>query len=218
MKVLDLCCGAGGASAGIMQAGCDVTGVDVAPQPHYPYRFIQADALALDLDFIRSFDWLWASPPCQAYVLLQPKRIRGKYPDLMEPMRAMLTAAGRPFVMENVPNAPLRRDLLLCGTMFGLKVIRHRVFEIHGFDVEQPYHPPCRGRIRMRGYSTVAGTGADGLPGTRSLRAWSAAMGIDWMPYDALRESIPPAYSRYIAEYATGARHALPLLAMVEYH
>jgi SAM-dependent methyltransferase len=218
MEVLDLCCGAGGASAGIVQAGCTVVGVDLVNQVHYPYRFIQADALTLDRDFLRGFDWIWASFPCQQYSARTRywRKIGRTYPDLLAAGRAMLLDAGVPFVLENVTGAPLRADLLLCGKMFGLQTYRHRVFEIHGFDVDQPYHPPHRARLkRFRGdagtYYKV--TGHD----VGMAAEWAGAMGIEHaMTKKELAESIPPAYSRYIAEYATGQRVARPLLALAE--
>src|SRR4030042_95566 len=127
MKALDLFCKQGGASKGIADAGLDVTGIDLTNQPLYPFHFIQADALTFPL---HGYDFYWASPPCQPFTRLKPL-VTNHYHDLIAPIRARLLATGKPFVIENVPGAPLINPLLLCGTMFGLKVKRHRLFECH---------------------------------------------------------------------------------------
>ena len=128
-KLLDLFCGAGGCSAGYAAAGFDVTGVDIHDQPHYPFRFVQTNALTVK--FLQSYDAIHASPPCQNYCWSTAKpRAAGKvYPDLIAPTREMLVASGKPYVIENVPTAPLRYPTYLEGTMFGLNVIRRRSFE-----------------------------------------------------------------------------------------
>src|ERR1700737_2665900 len=124
-RLLDLFCGAGGAAAGYAMVGFEVRGVDIQPQPRYPYRFVQADALDYPLD---DFDVVHASPPCQLYSVTHALW-RRDYPDLLSVMRTWLWASGKPFVLENVVGAPLPGSLLLCGTMFGLGVLRHRLFE-----------------------------------------------------------------------------------------
>lgn len=206
-RVLDLFCGGGGVSMGIYLAGASkVTGVDIKDEPEYPcltsedFTFIQADATKFDIDFLRSFDFIWASPPCQSYTFASARwRNLGKtYPDLVEPTRNMLLSSGVPFCMENVISAPLRKDLLLCGEMFGIKVIRHRIFELNGFKARQPQHISHKGSVKAGHYVTVAGHGGDGKA---SLKAWQDAMQIHWMKNKkTLAESIPPVYSRYILE------------------
>mgnify|MGYP003450739250 CR=1 FL=1 len=206
-RVLDLFCGGGGVSMGIYLAGASkVTGVDIKEEPEYPcltsddFTFIQADATKFDMDFLRSFDFIWASPPCQSYTFASARwRNLGKtYPDLVEPTRNMLLSSGVPFCMENVISAPLRKDLLLCGEMFGIKVIRHRIFELNGFKARQPQHVSHKGSVKAGHYVTVAGHGGDGKA---SLKAWQDAMQIHWMKNKkTLAESIPPVYSRYILE------------------
>lgn len=128
-RLLDLCCKAGGTSQGYHDAGFDVTGVDIDPQPRYPFTFIQADALDFLAAHGHEFDAIAASWPCQRFTTAQ--RIRGNtHPDLITPGRALLNATGRPWVMENVEGAPLRNPITLCGAMFpGLRVYRHRLFE-----------------------------------------------------------------------------------------
>lgn len=144
-KLLDLFCCAGGSALGYHRAGFDVTGIDIKQQPNYPFRFIQADALSLDLDFLSQFDAIHASPPCQSYSDLAKRNGNGdQWPRLIEPMREMLTQANRPWVIENVEGAPLLDPVVLCGTMFpGLRVIRHRLFETN-FSMPQPHHIPHR--------------------------------------------------------------------------
>jgi hypothetical protein len=196
VRALDLFCGAGGASMGLHQAGFDVTGIDVRPQPRYPFRFIQADALLTPVR-LEDFDFIWASPPCQAHSLGAVWRgTAGNHPDLIAVTRALLSSASVPWIMENVPQAPLRRDLMLRGEMFGLKVCRERIFELSGFWVMQP-PLPFRGSIKRGDFVTVAGHGGDG---SNSLKVWRRAIGIDWMSKEETAEAIPPAYSRYIAE------------------
>src|SRR5258708_28352590 len=126
MKVLDLFCGAGGAAMGLPRAWPDaeILGVDIVPQPRYPFKFVQADAMTFPLE---GYDFIWASPPCQAFS--KTRRITGKeYPDLIDPIRQRFPTR-IPYVIENVTGAPLFAPVMLCGTMFGLKVIRHRNFE-----------------------------------------------------------------------------------------
>jgi DNA (cytosine-5)-methyltransferase 1 len=196
-KALDLCCGAGGVSRGLADAGFDVTGVDLALQPRYPYPFIQADALTLSLDFLRQFALVWASWPCQAFTSL--RQVTGKtYPDLITPGRALLCAAGRPYIMENVPGAPLHSPILLCGQMFGLKVYRHRLFESN-YLLLAPSHVPHRDRTPRAGRAVTSPKGFITVAGHIGLTAYArAAMGIDWMTRDELAQAIPPAYSAYL--------------------
>lgn len=204
-RLLDLFCGAGGCSVGYARAGFEVVGVDVEPQPNYPFEFVQTDALEYMANVIaygRAFDAIHASPPCQAFSIATLFHGRDeRHVDLVDPVRTRLDATGLPYVIENVPGAPIRKDVLLCGEMFGLGVHRHRYFETHGFFVMQPPH----GRHRLKGAPTnsaqpegyarlVAGHFAD-LPGARE------AMGIDWMGREELAQAIPPAYTEHIGEY-----------------
>ena len=187
---------------GLHRAGYEVTGVDIAPQPHYPFRFIQADALTLDPEWLRSFDLIWASPPCQRFTRGSgQKATRHLHPDLIGATRELLGRAGQRWVIENIPSSPGRRDVKLCGAMFGLRLIRHRVFEISGYRRGQPAHRPHR-----PDYVTVTGkTGGsskrDGARGYGKLADWQEAMGIDWLPANRLREAIPPIYAEYVAPW-----------------
>lgn len=198
MRALDLCCAAGGASKGLAQAGFDVTGVDVEPQPHYPFRFILGDALSVPLE---GYDFIWASPPCQAFTAYKrrPGHVRPR-PNLIPAIRERLRKCGTPYVIENVGGAPLESPVMLCGSMFGLDVRRHRYFE-RSFPVSQPpcaHHlqtprfPPATNRENLR--STVE-VGVYRIP----LAVQGVAMGIDWMPLHSLSQAIPPAYSDYLA-------------------
>lgn len=140
-RLLDLFCCQGGASAGYVRAGWIVEGVDIEPQSRYPFTFHCADALEFVRERGHQFDAFHFSPPCQkftAYRRRDPETVGAEAPDLIDATRQALLETRKPGVIENVEGAPLRRDLVLCGSMFGLDVRRHRVFELHGFTMPQP--------------------------------------------------------------------------------
>lgn len=139
LRALDLFCGAGGASEGLRRAGFEVVGVDVEPQPEYPFRFVLADALTFPLEDVRAqYDLVWASPRCQAFTAYRRRHNHVRPVENQIPAtRARLRATGVPYVIENVPGAPLASPVRLCGSMFGLDVRRHRLFET-SFPVEVP--------------------------------------------------------------------------------
>jgi len=210
LTVLDAFCCSGGAGMGYYLAGFEVIGVDIAPQPRYPFRFVQGDAVAHIRDHGAEYDLVHASPPCQAGCTLTAGTNQGRsYPQLIPATRAALESTGRPWVMENVMGAPIRRDLTLCGEMFGLSVIRHRGFETGGgLTLDQPEHRRHRGRVAgMRHgqwftgpYFAVYGQGG----GKGTVAQWQTAMGIDWTDVRReLAEAIPPAYTRHIGHQAT---------------
>jgi DNA (cytosine-5)-methyltransferase 1 len=205
MRLLDLFCGAGGAGMGYHRAGFDVVGVDNAPQPRYPFEFIQADALEYVRAHGREFDVIHASPPCQAYSAA--RAIRGReHPDLVAATRVALLEVNRPFVIENVPGAPLINPLLLCGTMFGLRVIRHRLFEVWPEPVWFPPTPCCHngkatGARNVAGVTKGFATGHSYITvvGNSYLIADArAAMDIGWMVRRELSQAIPPAYTEWL--------------------
>ena len=201
-RLLDLFCGAGGAAMGYHRAGFEVVGVDINPQPHYPFEFHQADALAYPLD---GFDVIHASPPCQSYAITNNiwKKAAGHYPDLVEPTRALLAATGLPYVIENVPGAPLVNPVTLCGASFGLRVYRHRLFESNVFLMASG-HPRHVARAsygrtpKADEFFTISGHFGDVEGGRR-------AMGIDWMTRQELSQSIPPAYTEWIGRQLIAA-------------
>ncbi len=205
--LLDLFCGAGGASKGYQRAGFEVVGVDIKPQPHYcGDEFIQADALVtLDElvvsrpDWAREFDAIHASPPCQRYTALGTREDLSGYADLMAPTRALLEAAGLPWVIENVPGAPMRPDVVLCGNSFGLRVYRHRFFEC-SFPVTRLVHQEHRIRVNRRGENRLKHWQEGGfLTVTGDIGSYAgAAMGIDWMTGNELSQAIPPVYTDWI--------------------
>jgi DNA (cytosine-5)-methyltransferase 1 len=196
MKILDLFCGAGGAAMGMHYAipDAEIIGVDVNPQPRYPFKFIQADAMTFDLD---GYDFIWASPPCQCYSSMKYCNPSKTYPDLIPAVRGKLRKAGRPYIIENVVGAPLINPVLLCGEAFGLKVYRHRLFEssIPFLSPGCPGHPEKllkQGRGPTKeGRLTVGGN-------FKGFEEGKIAMGIDWMNKKELTQAVPPAYSKFI--------------------
>ena len=206
---LDLFCGAGGASMGLHRAGFDVIGVDIRRQKNYPFLFVQADALHPPFD-LSKFDFIWASPPCQAYTVAN--NIHQKdHPELIEPVRDILRASGKPYAIENVPGAPLINAATLCGLSFGLNVKRHRQFETSFFMLA----PPCgnhRGDwVSIYGHTVlerspaVARTLKNGLVYRRKHLGTDVgrkAMDIDWMSREELSEAIPPAYGEFVGRAA----------------
>lgn len=221
---------------GYHRAGFEVVGVDIGPQPNYPFEFFQADALGalrslmgiwglytaaglggapFDHDpselnlFLRDFDAIHASPPCQSYLnLTRVNEAMGRehtHGDLIAATRGLLIESGLPYVIENVPDAraKLIDPVRVCGTSFGLPLRRHRLFEsnvpIVGTDcahhrfTEKRYWTGWRpnGEHRLSTVVQVYGNAAD-------KHEWPAAMGIDWMTNDGLAEAIPPAYTEFI--------------------
>lgn len=209
MRILDLFCKQGGCSKGYVDAGFEVVGVDIEPQPRYPWEFIQADALAVLRDVRRwdRFDAIHASPPCQAHTNAQ-KIQHNEHPDLIAPMRELLKATGLPYVIENVPGAPLENPVELCGSMFGLGTYRHRLFETN-FPVVAPVHPEHTARTTKMGRKPQPGEFMHVVGNFSGVAQAKEAMGIDWMTRDGLREAIPPAYTHWIgtqlAEYLRAA-------------
>lgn len=203
MRLLDLYCGAGGAGMGYIQSGFDVVGIDIVNQPDYPGDFIQADAIEFVKQHGHEFDVIHASPPCQSSSSLTKGTNKHlTYVDLIPATREALSLHNVPTIIENVQQAEVRKDLTLCGEMFGLGVIRHRWFELN-FDIEKPEHIPHRGRVRgwRHGeyfdgpYLAVYGRG--GYKGT--VAEWQVAMDMPWTKSRlGLAEAIPPAYTKYI--------------------
>lgn len=191
MRALDLFCGAGGASMGLHNAGFEVTGIDKYPQPEYPFEFVRGDAGTLPIR-LGSFDFIWASPTCQGHTWSTRRGREVRWPNQIPKIREIIRASGLPGVIENVPRAPLRRDLVLSGGMFDKNLHRVRIFELHGFRAEQPKHRKPREPL-----CTVAGHGGNSR--TFRLQDWKDAMGIQWMSKERLTQAIPPYYSEYIA-------------------
>lgn len=194
---------------GYFRAGfTEIVGVDLIPQPRYPFDFVQADALNPGID-LSTFDAIHASPPCQRYSWLT--RINGtqdNHPDLIAPTREMLKSSNLPYVIENVPNSPLYDHFMLCGSMFSaLNVWRHRWFEHSGFMVEVfdrcshhrvPYPIDVTGTGGPCSVRTTAGGGLHRKP--KNMAEANAAMGIDWLVRRELVQSIPPPYTEWIGK------------------
>ena len=203
MRVLDLFCGAGGAAMGYARAGFEVMGVDIDPQPDYPFHAEVCDAIEWASDLGFAFDFIHASPPCQHDAAITKgtnAHLRDTYPDLYGPVRRILGELGIPYVIENPAARP---DVVLCGEMFGLAVIRHRRFELGGWTAPPPAHKPHRGRVAgMRHghwyegpYFAVYGAGG----GKGSVPQWQDAMDMHWTSVrKSIAEAIPPAYTEFI--------------------
>lgn len=209
--LIDACCKAGGAAMGYHRAGFRVIGVDIEPQPRYPFEFVQADALEFLRVFGRMADVVHASPPCRDHTMLTSVAGTVGNGHLLADFRAVLVALGRPWVIENVPGAPMRPDVVLCGETFGLRTVRHRWFESNVPLVGKP-HP-----LDGQGHRWVGVGGRHLAPTSTKKRktCWDAghnvsvtgdvgtyvgrlALGIDWMTGDELSQAIPPAYTEHL--------------------
>ncbi len=220
-RLLDLFCGAGGAAMGYYRAGFEIVGVDIKPQPHYPFEFHQADALTYPLE---GFDAYHASPPCQAYSRLRHLPwLKGRnYPALINDIRIRFVSTDKLWIIENVADAPLGQtfgSIILCGwSLAELPIYRHRLFECN-FPILAPGHRPHPAVIYPGGhlnrrYSKSGGIGifgfTKGVPrsygtfvsdGTANFPKAKEAMGIDWMSKNELTQAIPPAYTEFIGKY-----------------
>lgn len=206
-RVLDLFCGAGGAGMGYHRAGFEVVGVDINPQPDYPFGSRRREVIGFLTNqaswWLKRFDLVHASPPCQRDAAITKgtnAHLRETYPDLYGPVKERLEELGVPYVIENPASRP---DVVLCGEMFDLKVIRHRKFELGGWTAPPPAHKPHRGRVAgMRHglwfegpYFAVYGNGG----GKGTVPQWQDAMDIHWTSArKSIAEAIPPAYTEHI--------------------
>ena len=205
MRALDLFCKAGGATRGLQQAGYEVTGVDIEPQPRYVgERFFCDDAMAWlrgEREPLAGFDLIWASPPCQRYSKCTPMAHKDKHPDLLPEVLDILRAQPLPYIVENVHGTQhlMRNPIFLCGSMFGLNFWRHRWFEVGNVADFFFLLPPCKHAgtpVLISGTHRVKGRRWDDTHATKSQ-----AIEIDWMVTTELDEAIPPAYSRFLAEH-----------------
>lgn len=199
-KLLDLYCKAGGAGMGYHRAGFEVTGVDIEFQKNYPFEFIQADAIEYVKQYGHLYDAIHASPPCQKYQKLNKSK-HSLHPDLIIPTRIALKKTGKPYSLENVPDARhlLESPVMLCGTMFGLNIQRHRYFELYPEFCFMTY--PCKhdspelvlisGCSRRKGQKRIE----------YSKNEKVKAIQIDWMSVNELDQAIPPAYTEFIGSY-----------------
>ena len=205
MKLLDLFCGVGGASAGYAEAGFNVTGIDLKHGKRYPYTYIRGDVLEYlkDLDFLRSFDVIHASPPCQTHSITQHLRnAQGNTTsklDLIPETRAALIASGKPYIIENVPGSPLINPIQLCGSSFGLKVRRHRLFESNMNLIGSVCDHKLQGRP-VGVYGSLNDQIPNGGKTAATIDEARTAMGISWALWGELVEAIPPAYTYYLGK------------------
>ena len=202
-RLLDLFCGAGGSAVGYARAGFEVVGVDIRPQPHYPFEFHQGDALEFLAAHGGGFDVVHASPPCQRYARNQNQHVgHWRHPALIGPTRDAIPQ-GMPYVIENVVVARFQMEnpVMLCGEKLGLGVQRHRLFESN-VPLKVAKHTPHRGRVGDGRFVTVAGKpgGSSRRTGAKygNTAAWQEAMGIDWMSSREITQAIPPAYTEFI--------------------
>ena len=209
-KLLDLFCGAGGASHGYALAGFEVTGIDVKHGKRYPYTYIRGDVRDyLNLEFLSQFDVIAASPPCQTHSATKHLRnAQGKSTskiDMIPEVREALIASGKPYVIENVPQSPLIDPIQVCGSYFGLKVRRHRLFESNMDLVGTSCDHNAQGKP-----VGIYGSMRDEIPSgghtAKTMPEAYEAMGINWMIWTELVESIPPAYTQFIGEQITKRR------------
>ena len=202
-RLLDLFCCAGGAGMGYHRAGFEVVGVDIAPQPNYPFEFHQGDALEYLTEHGHEFDAIHASPPCQQFTAYRRRGagVGDSYVNLIPETRAALEKLHVPWVIENVPGSPLRQPVQLCGSSFHLDVRRHRLFESNvllsaprcDHSWQTPRFAPASNRTNLRRTVEV---GVWRIP----FEVQQAAMGIDWTTLRELSEAIPPAYTEHIGQ------------------
>jgi DNA (cytosine-5)-methyltransferase 1 len=212
-KLLDLYCKAGGASMGYHQAGFEVTGVDIKNQKRYPFTFIQKDAIEVlkDVEFLSQFDVIAASPPCQTHS--RTKHLRDAQGgtttklDMIPETRELLINSGKLYVIENVIGAPLINPILICGSSFGLKVRRHRIFESNVELVGSVCKHKEQGKpVGIYGSMNDTAQGMDKATGkyviggstAKTIEEAREAMGIDWMIWKEIVEAIPPVYTNHI--------------------
>lgn len=219
IKILDLCCGEGGAAMGYHNAATkagyqvEITGVDISTKKYYPFHLIVTDAVEYAQQNAHRFDFVHASPPCQEYSkATSAQRAAGKeYTQIIEPIRSAMQASGKPGIIENVPFAPIRADIKLYGYMFGLPILRERWFELVGWWMLAPCRPQQKGTVKDGDYITIFGKlgyrkSKSQPKGWRpkfdqgtGLKTWQYAMGMPWVNSDVgISQAIPPAYTQYL--------------------
>jgi DNA (cytosine-5)-methyltransferase 1 len=212
MKLLDLfCCGGGGAYGYHLAGATEIVGIDLdnRHRKNYPFQFIQADALEYLAAHGHEFDFIHASPPCQAYSSTSVLTTR-EHPELIEPVRELLQATGKPYCIENVIGAPLINPVELCGAMFGLETYRHRIFET-SFLVRTPIHPrhiaktvPLGALAYAHEYMQLVGCFSD-------VKRARKVLSTPWLTRDQISQCIPPAYTEYIFKEFLGLEEEIHL-------
>ena len=214
MKLLDLFCGVGGASVGYAEAGFEVHGVDLKHGKRYPFTYLRADVLdvLMDNEYIQQFDVIHASPPCQTHSITQHlRKAQGKSTnklDLIPETRAALIASGKPYIIENVPGSPLINPIQLCGSSFGLKVRRHRLFESNMDLIGSVCDHKLQGRP-VGVYGSLNDQIPNGGRTATTIDEARDAMGMQWAIWTELVEAIPPVFTKYLGEQVTRSRHAI---------
>lgn len=205
MKLLDLFCGAGGASKGYAQAGFEITGIDLKHGKRYEYEYIKGDVRDyLNKEFLQKFDVIHASPPCQTHSVTKhlrnaQGRTTTKKIDMIDEVRKALILSEKPYIIENVPKAPLINTILLCGSYFNLKVRRHRIFESNLKLKGTICNHKAQGRP-IGVYGTLNDEIPNGGKTAKNIDEARKAMGIDWMIWGELIEAIPPHYTKFLGK------------------
>lgn len=207
IKILDACCCAGGAAKGYKLAmeSAQITGIDTEPQPNYPYTFVQDDAIAYIKKHGKKFDFIHASPPCQAHSNMTHRgRGQAAHISLIDEIRTAILQTKRPYIIENVVGAPLQNPIMLCGSSFALRVRRHRLFEsnmpLYGKPCDHAWQDESK-IYKMYQHYAWHKTGVVpvyGSGGSKASEHWNEAMGIDWMSRKEIVEAIPPAYTQFL--------------------
>jgi hypothetical protein len=215
LTVLDAFCCIGWAGMGYRLAGFEVTGVDIEDRSDvYPFEFVQGDAVEFIREHGHEFDFIHASPPCQGERAPtkgtnreRNEKLGRVHPRLIEPTREALESTGRPWAIENVAGSSVRKDVMLCGEMFGLPLLMHRYFELGGWSMEQPEHPAHQGRVRGYRHGKfydgpyIAAYGKGG--GKATVEEMQRAKGIHWSDdHFLLREALPVQYTEMIGRHA----------------
>lgn len=204
-RILDLFCCEGGAGTGYARAGFDVTGVDIVAKPRNPHPVIVADAIKYAREHAHEYDAIHASPPCQSYSKAM-KHLATPQPMLIDGVREILVASGKPWVIENVIGAPLANDsdlfgrhgVELCGTMFGLRIYRHRIFEA-SFQLPLPPRPCDHTHHAMNPHGAEGCERIYAEHGRQDPeKLWAAEMGVEWMSRHGAREAVPPCFTEWV--------------------
>ena len=190
---------------GYHRAGFEVVGVDIKPQPRYPFEFHCEDAFAFLHKHHYEFDVIHASPPCQAYSRMT--KDSKKHPDLYVECRQLLASTLKPWIIENVMGAPFAHGVILCGTMFGLNIWRHRCFETRDL-ILNPLR--CDHKQFPEPWCVSGEGGGNGLRHRKGdKKSWPRYLGMSWATPKECTQAVPPSYTQYIGKRIMEAHHEM---------